>query len=238
MPSWLVTILGAVYTRIPPAARPPLKRAFRWGELRVSALASRRSVEQGQRVEFLDFEIAHLEPLRVPWTRPSRRAGRGACVMREPGYGAGCADGPAWRQASVSLRAWLLGGGTRRRGRQVRQRHRGRRHGGGAHVARQSRSDVIGQLVQGARWRLRRTGVVSRARDHHPAGHPQGVDQAGRSSRGDRPGSHRCHGGPGGARRRGGSDYCGGVEPPTHGVGVGCRAAPTSLCLWLSGPVG
>jgi 2-desacetyl-2-hydroxyethyl bacteriochlorophyllide A dehydrogenase len=62
MPSWLVTILGAVYTRIPQAARPPLKRAFRWAELRVSALVWRRSVEHGRRVEFLDFEIAYLGP--------------------------------------------------------------------------------------------------------------------------------------------------------------------------------
>jgi L-iditol 2-dehydrogenase len=62
MPSWLVTILGAVYTRIPASLRPPLRRAFLWLLLRIQALFGRRRVEHGQRVEFLDFEIAHLEP--------------------------------------------------------------------------------------------------------------------------------------------------------------------------------
>ena len=62
MPTWLIKILGAIYTRIPPTARPPLKRAFLWATLRAQALAERRSVQRGRRVEFLDFEIAHLEP--------------------------------------------------------------------------------------------------------------------------------------------------------------------------------
>jgi 2-desacetyl-2-hydroxyethyl bacteriochlorophyllide A dehydrogenase len=62
MPNWLVTILGAIYSRIPAALRPPLRRAFLWLLLRIEALLGRRKVERGQRVEFLDFEIAHLEP--------------------------------------------------------------------------------------------------------------------------------------------------------------------------------
>src|SRR5688572_28495691 len=62
MPNWLVKILRAVYTRIPAAWRPPLRRAFLWLLLRIQALFGRRRVERGQRVEFLDFEIAHLEP--------------------------------------------------------------------------------------------------------------------------------------------------------------------------------
>jgi 2-desacetyl-2-hydroxyethyl bacteriochlorophyllide A dehydrogenase len=57
----LTNILGTVYQRIPPGWRPPLKRAFLWTMLRIQALTSRRPVRQGQRVEFLDFEIAHLE---------------------------------------------------------------------------------------------------------------------------------------------------------------------------------
>jgi 2-desacetyl-2-hydroxyethyl bacteriochlorophyllide A dehydrogenase len=55
-------LFGMAYARIPRAARPALKRAFVWGQLRASALVTRRSVHQGQRVQFLDFEIAHLEP--------------------------------------------------------------------------------------------------------------------------------------------------------------------------------
>lgn len=62
MPSWLVSILGAVYTRIPVKFRPPLARAFGWTLLRIQAVAGRQSVERGRRVQYLDFEIAHLEP--------------------------------------------------------------------------------------------------------------------------------------------------------------------------------
>lgn len=61
MPAWLVTILGTVYTRIPAPMRPPLRRAFLWGLLRVEGLATHRRVVRGTRVEFLDFEIADLE---------------------------------------------------------------------------------------------------------------------------------------------------------------------------------
>ena len=62
MPPWLVKILGAVYSRIPAQMRPPLRKAFMWLFLRVQALFGRVRVERGQRIEFLDFEIAHLEP--------------------------------------------------------------------------------------------------------------------------------------------------------------------------------
>lgn len=62
MPSWLITILGSVYSRLPESWRPPLKRVFNWLLLRVQSTVERRRVEQGVRVEFLDFEIAHLEP--------------------------------------------------------------------------------------------------------------------------------------------------------------------------------
>ena len=42
--------------------RAPLKQVFVWTVLRIEALAGRRSVEQGRRIQYLDFEIAHLEP--------------------------------------------------------------------------------------------------------------------------------------------------------------------------------
>jgi 2-desacetyl-2-hydroxyethyl bacteriochlorophyllide A dehydrogenase len=61
MPSWLVTILGTLYKRLPEAIRPPLARAFRWGLLRAEALAGRRSIERGRRVQYVNFEIADLE---------------------------------------------------------------------------------------------------------------------------------------------------------------------------------
>lgn len=62
MPSWLMGILGAVYKRTPMSLRAPLKQVFVWTVLRIEALAGRRSVEQGRRIQYLDFEIAHLEP--------------------------------------------------------------------------------------------------------------------------------------------------------------------------------
>jgi 2-desacetyl-2-hydroxyethyl bacteriochlorophyllide A dehydrogenase len=61
MPPWLTRALGAVYSKIPAPYRPPVKRAFLASSLRLQALATRRSVCHGQRVEFLDFEIANLE---------------------------------------------------------------------------------------------------------------------------------------------------------------------------------
>lgn len=53
--------LGTVYSRVPAAARPAAKRVFLASMLRAEAVATRRAVRHGQRVEFLDFEIAHLE---------------------------------------------------------------------------------------------------------------------------------------------------------------------------------
>ena len=62
MADWVNQALGTVYKQIPPGVRPHAKQAFVWGMLRSQALAQRRSIGQGRRVEFLDFEIAHLEP--------------------------------------------------------------------------------------------------------------------------------------------------------------------------------
>ncbi|MGE0462490.1 MAG: zinc-binding alcohol dehydrogenase [Vicinamibacterales bacterium] len=62
IPSWLIPILGAVYKKVPPPLRPPLTRAFKWTMLRLEAITTRRSIERSRRVQYLDFEIAHLEP--------------------------------------------------------------------------------------------------------------------------------------------------------------------------------
>jgi 2-desacetyl-2-hydroxyethyl bacteriochlorophyllide A dehydrogenase len=63
MPNWLVPILRTAYSLVPPSMRPLAKRVFVKLMLRVQALSSRRRVERGTRVNFLDFEIAHLEPV-------------------------------------------------------------------------------------------------------------------------------------------------------------------------------
>ena len=62
MPSWLVKIILAVYPKIPVSWRPTLKKIFLFTTLRIEAIATRRSIHSGKRVEFLDYEIAHLEP--------------------------------------------------------------------------------------------------------------------------------------------------------------------------------
>lgn len=62
MPAWLERFLGSLYSRIPPSVRPAFKTVFLWAQIRIVGLWSRRSVRRGQRVAFLDFEIAHLEP--------------------------------------------------------------------------------------------------------------------------------------------------------------------------------
>lgn len=62
MPSWLIKTLGWLYVRTPVAIRPWAKKTFLASLLRLQALSGRRGVFQGQRVEFLDFEIASLEP--------------------------------------------------------------------------------------------------------------------------------------------------------------------------------
>jgi D-arabinose 1-dehydrogenase-like Zn-dependent alcohol dehydrogenase len=61
IPDWLARPLGAVYTRTPPSLRPPLKQAFGWTVLRAEAVTKRRRVHSCSRIEFLDFEVAHLE---------------------------------------------------------------------------------------------------------------------------------------------------------------------------------
>jgi threonine dehydrogenase-like Zn-dependent dehydrogenase len=82
MPPWMVRILGTVYTRVPTSARPLLKKAFLWLQIRAQALASRRSVRHGRRVEFLDFEIAHLENYEFlsPGPREVLVAAEASCV--------------------------------------------------------------------------------------------------------------------------------------------------------------
>ena len=62
MPDWLMKALGAAYPHVPKWIRPTAKKTFVWGSLRAEAVTQRRALCRGQRVEFLDFETAHLEP--------------------------------------------------------------------------------------------------------------------------------------------------------------------------------
>jgi 2-desacetyl-2-hydroxyethyl bacteriochlorophyllide A dehydrogenase len=60
-----------MYGRVPTIWRPALRRAFFWSALRLDALTSRRRVERAQRIEFLDFEIAHLEAVEFLGPMPT-----------------------------------------------------------------------------------------------------------------------------------------------------------------------
>jgi threonine dehydrogenase-like Zn-dependent dehydrogenase len=71
MPGWLAQLLGAIYAFIPSGAKPYFKAAFWWGQIRLVGLFTRRRVVAGRRVEFLTFEIAHLE--RFEFLSPGRK---------------------------------------------------------------------------------------------------------------------------------------------------------------------
>lgn len=61
----IMNILGAIYTRIPKQYRPGIKWAVYGTLLRLQSLVTLRRIRKGNRVEFLDFEIAHLEPFET-----------------------------------------------------------------------------------------------------------------------------------------------------------------------------
>lgn len=57
----LENTIKVLYARVPPSARPTLKKAFVWSSLRVQAATTARSVNRGKKVQFLGFEIAYLD---------------------------------------------------------------------------------------------------------------------------------------------------------------------------------
>lgn len=85
MPDWLVKILGTAYTRIPPRMRPVAKKTFVWSSLRAQAAAQRRPICRGRRVEFLDFETAHLEPFEFVGPGPGEVQIRALASCVSPG---------------------------------------------------------------------------------------------------------------------------------------------------------
>jgi 2-desacetyl-2-hydroxyethyl bacteriochlorophyllide A dehydrogenase len=65
MPDWLVKILAVFYVKIPKNARPFIKSIFFWGLIRIQALFSLKKIVKVRQVQFLDFEIAHLENIEI-----------------------------------------------------------------------------------------------------------------------------------------------------------------------------
>lgn len=62
MPKWLLNTLGFVYEKVPKKFRPFLKKLFYLSVIRIEALFTLKKIYNGKRVEFVDFEIANLEP--------------------------------------------------------------------------------------------------------------------------------------------------------------------------------
>jgi threonine dehydrogenase-like Zn-dependent dehydrogenase len=60
--AFTTAILKSVYNAMPERAQPLARQIYGVADLRARAIASRRTVCHGHRVEFLDFAIAYLEP--------------------------------------------------------------------------------------------------------------------------------------------------------------------------------
>jgi NADPH:quinone reductase-like Zn-dependent oxidoreductase len=81
----LKPILKSVYAQIPESAKPRAREIYGKVELRSRALAGRRSVYQGTRVEFLDLEIAHLEPFEFLGPASDEVLVETRCTLVSPG---------------------------------------------------------------------------------------------------------------------------------------------------------
>jgi threonine dehydrogenase-like Zn-dependent dehydrogenase len=85
MPEWLLKFLGKAYERTPAAVRPAAKQTFLWSALRLEGAATRRKVVRGHRIEFLGFEIAHLEPYEFLGPAPNEVQVRALASCVSPG---------------------------------------------------------------------------------------------------------------------------------------------------------
>jgi L-iditol 2-dehydrogenase len=78
-------LLKSVYHAIPEGTKPFAKQLYGFADLRTRAIASRRTVCQGHRVEFLDFEIAYLEPFEFLGPGPDEAMVKTHCTLVSPG---------------------------------------------------------------------------------------------------------------------------------------------------------
>jgi threonine dehydrogenase-like Zn-dependent dehydrogenase len=58
----VLSFLKPVFNKLPPGAQVHVRKFYGYADLRSRAVTSRRAVFRGNRVEFLDVEIANLEP--------------------------------------------------------------------------------------------------------------------------------------------------------------------------------
>ena len=77
--------LKSIYAKLPEDAKPFVKSAYFYTELRSRAIRERRSVYQGKRVEFLELEIANLESYEFLGPAPDEVLVETHCTLVSPG---------------------------------------------------------------------------------------------------------------------------------------------------------
>jgi threonine dehydrogenase-like Zn-dependent dehydrogenase len=77
--------LKSIYHKLPPQAQPYVRSAYAYADLRSRAIRQRRTVYRGHRVEFLDHEIAHLEPYEFLGPGPGEVLVETRCTLVSPG---------------------------------------------------------------------------------------------------------------------------------------------------------
>lgn len=80
-----LTALKSIYHKLPPEAQPYVRSAYNYAELRSRAVRQRRAVHRGHRVEFLDLEIANLEPYEFLGPGPGEVLVDTRCTLVSPG---------------------------------------------------------------------------------------------------------------------------------------------------------
>jgi threonine dehydrogenase-like Zn-dependent dehydrogenase len=85
MPQSIFALLRAVYLRFPEKMRPAMKVGYYWCVIRLQAVFLRRRVYAGQRVEFLYFDIAHLEKTELLGPASDEVLVETCCSLVSPG---------------------------------------------------------------------------------------------------------------------------------------------------------
>jgi threonine dehydrogenase-like Zn-dependent dehydrogenase len=81
----MMSALKALYHKLPPDAQPYIRTAYDYTNIRSRAIRQRVPVYNGHRVEFLDVEIAHLEPYEFLGPAAGEVLVETRCTMVSPG---------------------------------------------------------------------------------------------------------------------------------------------------------
>ncbi len=116
----IMSMLGAIYTRIPRQYRPGIKWAVYGTLLRLQSLATLRRIRKGTRVEFLDFEIANLEPFEALEPAADQILVESICSTVSPGTERAVLSGlPGARRSFPYLPGYSCAGRVTKVGRKV-----------------------------------------------------------------------------------------------------------------------